>query len=237
MMTAFTRIVIVLSLLRQAMGTMHAPPNQVIVGLSLFLTFFIMAPVFDKIYDTAWKPYSDNQISLVQAADRGAQPLKSFMLKQTRQEDLALFVSLAKVPPLGTAGRHAAESAGAGLCHQRAEDRVPDRLHRLHSLPDHRHGGGQRADVDGHDDAVAGDGVAAVQDHAVRAGGWLESADRLAGADLPDMSCEMTPDTVIAIVRQALEVTMLAAGPLLLASLADRPAGEQFFRPRRRSTK
>jgi len=92
----------VLSLLRQAMGTMNAPPNQVIVGLSLFLTFFIMAPVFDKIYDTAWKPYSENQISLIQAADLGAQPLKSFMLKQTRQEDLALFIGLAKVPPLNT---------------------------------------------------------------------------------------------------------------------------------------
>ncbi len=100
MMTSFTRIVIVLSLLRQAMGTMQAPPNQVIVGLSLFLTFFIMGPVFDKIYDTAWKPYSDNQISLVEAANRGAVPLKSFMLKQTRQEDLALFIRLAKVPPL-----------------------------------------------------------------------------------------------------------------------------------------
>jgi flagellar biosynthetic protein FliP len=100
MMTAFTRIVIVLSLLRQAMGTMNAPPNQVVVGLSLFLTFFVMAPVFDKIYDTAWKPYSDNKISLIQAADLGAQPLKAFMLKQTRQEDLALFIGLAKTPPL-----------------------------------------------------------------------------------------------------------------------------------------
>jgi len=102
MMTAFTRIVIVLSLLRQAMGTMTAPPNQVIVGLSLFLTFFVMAPVFEKIHETAWKPYSEDQISLVEAADRGAQPLKAFMLKQTRQEDLALFVRLAKVPPLNT---------------------------------------------------------------------------------------------------------------------------------------
>jgi flagellar biosynthetic protein FliP len=102
MMTAFTRIVIVLSLLRQAMGTMSAPPNQVIVGLSLFLTFFIMAPVFDKIYDMAWKPYSENKVSLVQAADLGVQPLKSFMLKQTRQEDLALFIGLAKVAPLNT---------------------------------------------------------------------------------------------------------------------------------------
>lgn len=100
MMTSFTRIVIVLSLLRQALGTMQAPPNQVVVGLSLFLTFFIMGPVFDKIYDVAWKPYSDNQISFVEAVDRGSQPLKAFMLKQTRQEDLALFVKLSNSPAL-----------------------------------------------------------------------------------------------------------------------------------------
>ncbi len=100
MMTSFTRIVIVLALLRQALGTMQTPPNQVIVGLSLFLTFFVMGPVFDKIYDVAWKPYSDNQINFVQAIDRGAQPLRAFMLKQTRQEDLALFVRLSNHPPL-----------------------------------------------------------------------------------------------------------------------------------------
>ena len=100
MMTSFTRIVIVFALLRQAIGTMQAPPNQVVVGLALFLTFFIMGPVFDKIYDVAWKPYSDNQISFVEAVDRGAQPLKAFMLKQTREQDLALFVKLANHPPL-----------------------------------------------------------------------------------------------------------------------------------------
>ncbi|MBK6742201.1 MAG: flagellar type III secretion system pore protein FliP [Hydrogenophilales bacterium] len=102
MMTSFTRIVIVLALLRQALGTMQTPPNQVIVGLSLFLTFFIMGPVFDKIYDTAWKPYSENQINFIEAGDRAAQPLKGFMLKQTRQEDLALFLRLSKSPPLQT---------------------------------------------------------------------------------------------------------------------------------------
>jgi len=102
MMTSFTRIVIVLALLRQAIGTMQAPPNQVILGLALFLTFFIMAPVFDKIHETAWKPYAANQINFAEAADRAAQPLKGFMLKQTRQEDLALFLRLAKHPPLQT---------------------------------------------------------------------------------------------------------------------------------------
>lgn len=102
MMTAFTRIVIVLSLLRQAMGTMTAPPNQVVIGLSLFLTFFVMAPVFDKIHETAWKPYTENRMTLVEAAEVGARPLKDFMLKQTRQSDLALFLSLAKSPPLNS---------------------------------------------------------------------------------------------------------------------------------------
>ena len=100
MMTAFTRIVIVLSLLRQALGTTTSPPNQVIVGLSLFLTFFIMAPVFDKIHQQAYQPYAEQKISFNEALDRGAGPLKEFMLKQTRQKDLAFFIEVsgAKAP-------------------------------------------------------------------------------------------------------------------------------------------
>jgi len=100
MMTAFTRIIIVLSLLRQALGTLQSPPNQVLVGLSLFLTFFVMAPVFDKINAAAMQPYLADQISVVEALDKGSEPLKEFMLRQTRQEDLALFVSLSQTPPL-----------------------------------------------------------------------------------------------------------------------------------------
>ncbi len=100
MMTAFTRIIIVLSLLRQALGTMQSPPNQVLVGLSLFLTFFVMSPVFDKINEQALQPYLADKISVVEAMDKGAEPLKAFMLRQTRQDDLALFVKLSKTPPL-----------------------------------------------------------------------------------------------------------------------------------------
>ncbi|MYN01870.1 flagellar type III secretion system pore protein FliP [Pseudoduganella sp. DS3] len=100
MMTGFTRIVIVLSLLRQALGTQSAPPNQVIIGLSLFLTFFVMSPVFDKIYTEAWIPLQENKISMQQAMDRSAAPLKTFMLKQTRQSDLALFVKISRSPAL-----------------------------------------------------------------------------------------------------------------------------------------
>ena len=97
MMTGFTRIVIVLSLLRQAMGTQAAPPNQVIVGLSMFLTFFVMSPTIDKIHAQAWVPYAAQQIDMSQALERAEAPMREFMLKQTRHADMALFAKLAKV--------------------------------------------------------------------------------------------------------------------------------------------
>ena len=97
MMTCFTRIVIVLSLLRQALGTQSAPPNQVIIGLSLFLTFFVMGPTLDKVYQDAYLPYTKDAISFEQAVDRAQAPMRSFMLKQTRQSDFALFARLAKL--------------------------------------------------------------------------------------------------------------------------------------------
>jgi flagellar biosynthetic protein FliP len=97
MMTGFTRIVIVLSLLRQAIGTQSAPPNQVVVGLSLFLTMFVMGPTLDKVYSEAYLPYSNNTIPFDQALLKAEAPMRSFMSKQTRQSDLALFVKLAKL--------------------------------------------------------------------------------------------------------------------------------------------
>ena len=100
MMTSFTRIIIVLSLLRQALGTQTAPPNQVMIGLSLFLTLFVMGPVFDKIYTDSYLPLSENKITMQQALDKGVAPLKSFMMKQTRQADLALYVKLSNSPAL-----------------------------------------------------------------------------------------------------------------------------------------
>ena len=99
-MTSFTRILIVLGLLRTALGTQASPPNQILVGLSLFLSFFVMAPVFDKAYDEAYKPLSENKISTERALERGIAPFKTFMLKQTRENDLALFAKMAKVPAM-----------------------------------------------------------------------------------------------------------------------------------------
>ncbi len=103
MMTGFTRIVIVLSLLRQALGTQSVPPNQVVIGLSLFLTLFVMGPTLDKVYSEAYLPYSSNAIAFDQALSKAEAPMRQFMAKQTRQSDLALFVKLAKLDTANTA--------------------------------------------------------------------------------------------------------------------------------------
>ncbi len=93
--TGFTRIIVVLHFLKQAMGTPQMPPAQVLVGLAMFLTFFVMAPVWNKVNETALQPYLSNRMTLNVAYDKGVEPLREFMFKQTREEDLALFVKLA----------------------------------------------------------------------------------------------------------------------------------------------
>jgi flagellar biosynthetic protein FliP len=99
MMTSFTRIIIVLSFLRQALATQSTPPNQVLLGLALFLTMFVMTPVFNHAYEAGVKPYMDHQLSAEDAVPAAAAPFKHFMLDQTRDADLQLFTHLAKEQP------------------------------------------------------------------------------------------------------------------------------------------
>ncbi len=102
MLTSFTRIIIVLSLLRNALGVQAVPANQIIIGLALFLTVFIMAPTGKEINEQAIQPYLNNQIGQEEAQELGAQPLREFMLRQTREKDLELFINLAKIERPGT---------------------------------------------------------------------------------------------------------------------------------------
>lgn len=102
MMTSFTRIVIVLSLLRQAIGTQSAPSNQVVIGLSLFLTMFVMGPTLDQVYANAWQPFSADKINMSQALDAASAPMKTFMLRQTREKDLAFFIEISQSPKPAT---------------------------------------------------------------------------------------------------------------------------------------
>lgn len=100
MMTAFTRIIIVLSILRQALGLAQTPPNQVLIGLSLFLTFFVMSPVISEVNEVALQPYAAQTMPIDTAIERGAAVLHRFMIAQTRQTDIKLFADMAKVGPL-----------------------------------------------------------------------------------------------------------------------------------------
>lgn len=100
MVTSFTRIIIVLHFVRTAIGTQSSPPNNVLIGLSLFLTLFIMSPVIAQIKTEAYDPLVAEEITQQEALERGIQPLREFMLKQTRQDDLRLFMDVAKIEPV-----------------------------------------------------------------------------------------------------------------------------------------
>ena len=97
LMTSFTRIIIVLSFVRNALGTQQLPPNQVMVGLALFLTFFVMLPTWNQINTNAVQPYMENQITQTEALAKAEEPLRNFMFRQTREKDLELFVGLSKM--------------------------------------------------------------------------------------------------------------------------------------------
>ncbi|HWQ71496.1 MAG TPA: flagellar type III secretion system pore protein FliP [Desulfitobacteriaceae bacterium] len=97
LMTSFTRIIVVLSFVRNALGTQQMPPNQVLLGLAVFLTFYVMAPTWNQINSQALQPYLNNSISQDEALNKAEEPLRAFMFKQTREKDLELFVNLAKI--------------------------------------------------------------------------------------------------------------------------------------------
>ena len=164
LLTSFTRIVIVLHFTRAALGVQTIPPNQVLIGLSIFLTFFVMSPTFTQVYDSAIKPLSNNEITTEQAFDAGIKPMRAFMLKQVSTKDLDTFLNIA-----GTE---------AGSIEN--EDDIPLNVlipafiiselriaFYIYSVYCYRYGGFIGTYVDGYDDAPAYDDINAVQDTAV----------------------------------------------------------------------
>lgn len=97
LLTSFTRIIVVLAFVRSSLATQQMPPNQILIGLALFLTFFVMAPTFQEVNRDAWQPYMKGEITQQQAYAKGMKPLRTFMLKQTREKDLALFVKMSHI--------------------------------------------------------------------------------------------------------------------------------------------
>lgn len=155
MMTCFTRFIIVLSLLRQALGLQQTPPNRILIGIALSLTMLVMRPIWLNIYDHAVVPFENDQITLTDALSTAATPLKRFMLAQTDKK------AMAQIMTIGGAKGHAADQdlldCGARLCVERAENRLPDWLYDLHPVSGYRPDCRQRTDGDGDDDAVAAD--------------------------------------------------------------------------------
>ena len=187
LMTSFTRIVIVLSLVRQALGTQAAPPNQVVIGLSLFLTFFVMGPTIDKVYADAYQPYADNKIAFDEAIKRGESPVRGFMMKQTRQSDVMLFAKLAKIDPSVKTADVPFKVLLPAFVTSELKSAFQIGFLVLPAVSHHRHDRGQRADVARHGDALARAHRPAVQADAVRARRWLEPSSRLARRELRDL--------------------------------------------------
>ena len=169
-MTEFTRIIIVAHFLRQALGTQAAPSNQILIGLSLFLTLFIMGPVLDQIYDDAILPYQEEQLSQSDALAKASIPLRNFMLSHVREDDLALLIKICKAAEakrrrrLGPAGDHPRLHA------LRAEDIVHNWLRSVPTFSGHRHGHRLGIAFDGNDPASSDHHFYSVQDPALRAG-------------------------------------------------------------------
>ena len=162
MTTSFTRIVIVLSFVRQALGTQSIPPTTALMGLALFLTLYTMAPTFMAMNDQAIQPYLRNEVVFADAMAKSSGVMKEFMIRQTRNEDLKLFVQNGQDGPAQDGAGIAVSCRRAGVHYQRVSHGVRNRMPDVHSVfaagPGHR----QRAAQRGHDDASAGDDLVAV---------------------------------------------------------------------------
>ncbi len=203
MATSFTRIVIVLGLTRNALGLQGVPPNQVLIGLAVFLTLFVMGPTLQEANDAALQPYLDGQLEFAEAYDLGVEPFRDFMLEQVRQEDLDMFLDLSSGERPATPEEIPLTTAGTGVSHLGAESSVHHRLHHLHPVPGGRHDRLGDPDGDGHDDAASGDDLTPVQDPALRNGRRLVPAgpdpDRVLPSVMPPPSDEAWARSVLGV--------------------------------------
>jgi flagellar biosynthetic protein FliP len=184
MMTSFTRIVVVLSFLRTAMGTQQTPPNQVLTSLALFLTLFIMAPTMEKAYQQSIKPLINEEITEFEAFEKGIAPFREFMMRHVREQDIQLFVDIAGIPDEEVRKEMPIRVLIPAFMISELKRAFEIGFFAVPALPDHRHGGGVRLDVDGYDDAAADHHRAALQDHLLRSGRRLVHDRRQPGAKL-----------------------------------------------------
>ncbi len=220
LMTSFTRIVVVLGFVRTALGVPNAPSNQIIVGLALFLTFFIMGPVVDRVQKEALQPYLDGKITSTVAIDRASVPLKEFMLKQTRTRDLEYFLELGGLR--ADRGEGPAHAGGdPGLRDQRAADVLPDGLLSLPAIPGDRFSGFLDSDGARHDDDAAQRGLAARS--SCCSSSWstagTSSCARWSRASRADPSSLMNPDVAIDLFKTTVLFALYTSAPFLITMM------------------
>jgi len=167
MLTSFTRIIIAFSFLRRALGTQTMPPDQIMVGLALFMTLFIMWPVLTEMNEVSLQPYLKEEITFREGIDKAMTPVRNFMLRQVDEKDVALFVRVSRMAAPRSVDDLPMHVIIPAVYHQRTQDLVYYRLHSLYPVSRYRHGDIERALIDGDDDAAAGDDFAAVQDNPV----------------------------------------------------------------------
>jgi flagellar biosynthesis protein FliP len=161
--TCFTKVFMVLGITRNALGLTSLPPNQVLAGLALFISLFIMSPVVSQVNEVGVQPYLAGEKTQSQAFSDGVQPLRAFMLKSTREEELALLVKVSGQEKPANQDDVELTTLIPAFILVRAAGRVHHRLRHLHPVPADRHGGLRVPDVAGHDDAAPGDRLPAVQ--------------------------------------------------------------------------
>ena len=180
-LTSFTRIVIVLSLLRSAMGVQQTPPNVVLISLALFLTAFVMAPTLERVYDNGVAPLINQEIEEREAFDRSIEPIHEFMRRHVSDTDLATFMDMANIEQPATAediplrALIPASLLQRDQAHQRTQARLRNWLFAVHPISNHRHGGRVGFDVDGHDDVATDYYFIAVQTDLFCSGRRLEA--------------------------------------------------------------
>ena len=216
--TSFTKILVVLGLTRNALGLQQSPPNQVLAGLALFLSLFIMTPVLTAMNHDGLKPYMDGTKTSAQAWEDGSKPLKAFMLKNTDDEQLELLTNVAKRDLPKDRADVPFVHAGPGVRAQRAEAGLHHRLHRLHPVPGDRLRRLRGADGARHDDDAAGDGVAPLQAAPVRHGRRLGPAHQVTHRELR-IGAPMTDTSIIELAMRTMMVALKLSAPILVTSL------------------
>ncbi len=219
MTTAFTKVFVVLSITRNALGLTNVPPNQVIAGLALFISLFIMAPTLSAMNKDGVQPYLKGEKTQSVAYHDGIKPLQDFMLKHTRKDEIALMTKVADKPQPKNRDDVPLSTLMPGVRPVRTARRLHHRVRHLRAVPRHRHGRLGCADVAGHDDAAPGFGVAAVQDAAVRTGQRVGPDRDLAGGQLPLGGPRMTDAQIIEIAIQSMTIAAKLGAPILLTAL------------------